>query len=51
MLCAGVLHILRMLKIAHIEAMVIYELVSEKYYQSMTVTKLNRYLVSVNTDS
>jgi len=38
-------------KIAHIETIVIYELVSEKYCQSMPVTNIYRFLLSINTGS
>jgi len=51
MLCIGVLDILCMLKIANIEIILIYELVSAKYCQSMPVTNIYRFLVSVNTGS
>jgi hypothetical protein len=51
MLCVGVLDIFRMLKIAHTGTIVIYELVSEKYNQSMPVTNTHRFLVSVKTGS
>jgi len=40
MLCIEVLDILRMLKIARIDTIVIYDLVSEKYCQSMPVTNI-----------
>jgi hypothetical protein len=38
-------------KTAHIETIVIYELESQKDCQSMPVTNIYRFLVSVNTGS